>query len=142
MTFNKKGKNMHTQKFCELLDNIVLLKELEQYISEALNEKIKPNAVILVGNKNHKVCFPLENLQLDSNNGYHEPLGALLFQLEIDFKCGTNSQHTPPTLHGEFDVTLSDYNSTVHLAFDVINYQFDFEADKFIFPSNMQFYIK
>lgn len=96
--------------------------------------------MISVNGSSRYVFGTYSNLTLNSHDGYEEPLGALVLQLEIDQKV-PESEHTRPTLHGEFDVTLKGDIQSTHLFFDVQNYQFDFEEDKFVFPEDMKFTI-
>lgn len=131
---------MTNPKFSELQSNYVRVEKIQSYIENALSNIVKHDAMISVNGSSRYVFGTYSNLILNSHDGYAEPLGALVLQLEIDQKV-PESEHTRLTLHGEFDVTLKEDTQSTHLSFDVQEYQFDFEEDKFIFPEDMQFTI-
>jgi len=133
---------MPNPKFRELQSNYERVEKIQPYIESALSGIVKHNAVISVNGSSRCVLGTYSNLTLNSHDGYEEPLGALVFQLEIDQKV-PETEHTRPTLHGEFDVDIvwEEHQTPVHLSFDVQEYQFDFEEDKFVFPEDMQFTI-
>ncbi len=137
---NKEETIMPNLKFSELQSNYVRVEKIQSYIENALSNIVKHDAMISVNGSSRYVFGTYSNLILNSHDGYAEPLGALVLQLEIDQKV-PESEHTRPTLHGEFDVTLKEDTQSTHLSFDVQEYQFDFEEDKFIFPEDMQFTI-
>ena len=126
----------------EELCNCERVKVLEEYIKCALSLIVKPNATIIVNDKVCLVCTQYTDVELNSHDGYAEPLGALVFQLELD-KKKPNVEHIRPVLHGEFDVDIvwEEHKTPMRLSFDVQKYQFDFEEDKFVFPEDIKFTI-
>lgn len=137
---NKEETVMPSPKFRELQSNYECVENIRPYIESALSGIVRHNSVISVNGSSRCVLGTYSNLTLNSHDGYEEPLGALVFQLEIDQKV-PETEHTRPILHGEFDVTLKGDIQSMHLSFDVQEYQFDFEEDKFVFPDDMQFTI-
>lgn len=75
---------MPSPKFSELQSNYERVEKIQSYIENALSNIVKHDAMISVNGSSRYVFGTYSNLTLNSHDGYEEPLGALVLQLEID----------------------------------------------------------